>query len=174
MSDQASGSPTTNTPAAAPGPHHHLLDVFVGTWHATVTLWMQPEAPPQVSEGTMVNQWVLGSRFLEQRYEGGLFGATFQGRGFWGYHNGAQRYEGFWIDSASTVMQTEHGSYDAATRTFKMEGGFPNPTTGAPMSRRTIIAIVSDDEHRMEMFMPGPDGVPAKVMEITYRRVLDD
>ncbi len=153
-----------------PGPHHRHLDAFVGTWRATVSVWQSPGADPLVSEGTMVNAWVLGGRFLEQRYQGEAFGGAFQGHGYWGFNNGARQYEGFWIDTASTVMQKEAGSYDPTTKTFTMEGSFPNPTTGAPMTRRTVISVVSEDEHRMEVAFPGPDDTLYKTMEVVYRR----
>jgi len=152
--------------------HHAALAPFEGTFRATVKLWMGP-GEPHVSTGTMVNEWDLGGRFLKQTYTGdasdGPF-PNFEGRGFWGYNTVTNKYEGLWIDNASTMMQTETGDHDPAAGRWTMTGEMPNPETGAMMTKRTVITLTSDDEHLMEMFFSGPDGAEFKAMEIAYTR----
>lgn len=46
------------------GPEHQLLARFAGRWRAEVRLFFVPDAPPQVSTGTMVNTLVLNGLFL--------------------------------------------------------------------------------------------------------------
>ena len=155
-----------------PGEHHARLEPFVGTFRATVKLWMGP-GDPLVHTGTMVNAWDLGGRFLAQRYTGdpmdGPF-PDFEGRGYWGYNDGSGRYEGFWIDTASNIMMTEEGEVDDAGTTWTMHGSFANPTSGERVAKRSVIRLQDDDHHSMEQYMAGPDGAEHKTMEITYER----
>ena len=39
-----------------------------------------------------------------------------------------------------------------------------------PMTKRSVITLVNDNEHTMEMFFTGPDGNEMKCMHIKYLR----
>ncbi len=150
---------------------HKKFEPFVGTFKAEVKMWMGP-GEPFVSTGVMVNTLDLGGRFLRQIYTGdqtdGPF-PNFEGRGFWGFNKATNKYEGFWIDSASTMMQTEVGAVDEAGKVWTMVGEMTDPTRNK-MKKRSVITLQDNDHHKMEMFMAGPDGNEAKGMEISYER----
>jgi hypothetical protein len=80
------------------------------------------------------------------------------------------QYEGFWIDTASTVMQSETGDVDDSGKVWTMMGEMDNPQTGQKIKKKSVITLVDDDHHRMEMFFEGPDGSEMKGMEIRYVR----
>ncbi len=151
---------------------HRALEPFVGSFKAEVKIWMGP-GDPLVSTGVMVNTLDLGGRFLKHVYTGdpsdGPFPA-FEGRGFWGYNTVDQRYEGVWIDNASTIMQTEVGQVDESGKTWTMHGEMTNPQGGGRMIKRSVITLQDRDHHSMEMYFSGPDGREFKGMEIRYRR----
>ena len=96
---------------------------------------------------------------------------SFEGRGFWGYNSTIEKYEGFWIDNASTSMQTETGEVDAAGKVWTMVGETINPANNQPMKKRSIIAVADNDHHAMETYFTGPDGNEFKAMAIRYERV---
>jgi len=156
---------------AAPVDAHGRLADFVGTFRAEVKMWMGP-GEPAVTTGTMVNEVDLGGRFLRQTYTGddseGPF-PNFEGRGYWGFNKVTGKYEGFWIDNASTVMQFEAGDVDEAGQVWTMVGELPDPRTGGTMTRRTVITVEDGDHHTMEMFFAGDEG-ENKGMEIRYSR----
>jgi hypothetical protein len=157
---------------AAPGPEHERLKSFLGTFKATVSIFTGP-GDPMVSTGTMTNTLELGGRFIKQDYKGDpLPGPTpmagFEGQGFWGFNKNTQRYEGFWIDTASTVMQHETGTLDDAGRVWTMTGEVVGPD-GAVTRRKSIITLVDDDHHSMESFFSQGDN-EFKGMEIQYVR----
>lgn len=170
MSDSASQD---GGDCAAMGPveAHSKLEPFVGTFRGEVKIWMGP-GDPMVSAGTMVSEFDLGGRFLRQSYKGhdteGPF-PNFEGRGFWGYNTVTNKYEGFWIDSASTLMQTEMGDVDDAGKVWTMAGEMPNPQTGGMMKKRSVITLQDNDHNSMEMFFDTGEG-ECKVMEIAYTR----
>jgi len=155
-----------------PAPEHAELRPFAGEFRAEVRLWMDPAAEPQVSTGTMVNEMVLGDRFLEQRYQDDS--GMFAGRGFWGYNTTDKRYEGFWIDSMGTFFQVEHGQLDKPSKTWSMSSTMTDPGSGKPMRKRSVIKLIDHDRHTMEMFFAplvnGKPGPETKCMEIRYER----
>jgi hypothetical protein len=150
---------------------HRKLEPFVGVFAAKVSLWMGPE--PMVSTGVMTNRWDLGGRFLHQSYKGdqtdGPF-PGFEGRGYWGYNTVARRFEGFWIDTASTIMQTESGEVDRSGKVWTMVGSFPDPASGKPIRKRSVITLIDRTRHTMECYFQGPDGRESKTMAIEYAR----
>lgn len=155
----------------APGPEHERLAPFVGTFATVVRLWHGPGDPFE-SSGTMVNRWVHGRRFLRQEFKGdAVEGAptVFEGSGYFGYNRSDRRYEGVWVDNASTQMQFEHGDVDAAGRVWEMRGSFTDPNSGATIDKRTVITVHDDDRHDMVVYFKLPEG-EFKAMELLYRR----
>jgi len=156
---------------AAPTPEHEKLRAFEGTFKAQVSMWMGP-GDPMISTGTMVNEFDLDGRFLKQTYKGdpsdGPF-PEFEGRGYWGFNNVTKNYEGFWIDSASTMMQHEKGGLDASGKVWTMIGEMPNPSTGDDVKKRSVITLQDGDNHLMEMYFDTGEG-EVKSMEIQYKR----
>jgi len=156
-----------------PTEKHDLLKPFVGTFKATVTLHFGPDNS-HTTTGIMVNEFDLGGRYLKQTYTGdpsdGPF-PEFLGRGYWGYNTIQNKYEGFWIDSASTAMATESGQTDDNGKTWTMTGDQPNPCGGpATMPKRTVITLTDNDNHTMESFLADDKGNEFKTMSITYTR----
>jgi len=151
---------------------HEMLEAFVGTFAAKVSMWMGP-GDPMVSTGVMNNTMELGGRFLHQSYIGdatdGPF-PEFEGRGYWGYNTTTKKWEGFWIDTATTAMQTEQGDVDASGTTWTMIGPEQvHPASGEMMRKKSIIRLRDRDHHAMEMSFITADG-EQKVMEIHYTR----
>ena len=157
--------------AMQPSDQHKALESFVGTFNAKVKMWMDPNGEPSESVGVMTSQWALGGRFVEQSYEGESFGGAFQGKGFMGYDNTSQKYQGFWIDTASTMMQTEKGDFNADANCFNMSGTMTCPSSKQDFTKRDVIKVIDIDHHSMEMYFTGSDGKEVKGMEIQYTRV---
>jgi len=150
---------------------HARLAPMAGEFRAVVRLWMGP-GEPHLATGVMINAFDLGGRFLKQTYHGdpsdGPF-PDFQGRGYWGYNDAADRWEGFWIDTASNMMQVDHGRLDADAQ-WTMTGEIVNPQTGAPMRKRALIRVHDRNAHTMETWFEAPDGHEFKAMQIDFTR----
>ena len=151
---------------------HKRFEPFVGTFSAEVKMWMGP-GDPMVSTGRMVNELDLGGRFLRQDYVGdpneGPF-PNFAGRGFWGYNTVDQCYEGVWVDNATTMMQAEKGHVDGSGKVWTMECVMTDPQSGQPMKKRSVVTLIDNDHHTMEMFFDKPGAGEFKCMEIRYTR----
>lgn len=156
--------------ASTPGEAHKKLEAMVGTFDAKVRMWMDPSKPPEDSAGTAVNNWVLGNRYVEQRYEGTFMGEPFTGIGYTGYDNVQKKYVGVWMDSAGTGMMTMTGAADAAGKTITSKATMWDPMTGKPSTAEEKFTVVDNDHHTFEMWGKGPDGKRYKMMEIQYTR----
>jgi len=155
--------------AAMPGPAHKALDGMVGSWDTKVTSWMMPGGDPMTSAGTSENKWVMGGRYVEQRFKGDMMGMPFEGLGYSGYDNVKKQYFGTWIDNMSTGMMTSVGTGgDAKTMNFK--GTYADPMTGKDVTCDEKVTMVDADHMIFEMWGPGPDGKNFKMMEIAYSR----
>ncbi len=122
------------------------------------------------SAGTATQQWILGGRYLEQRFKGDFAGMPFEGIGYTGYDNVKKQYWGTWIDSMSTGVMTSAGSGPSDGKTWEFTATMSDPTTGKDSVGKEKLTIVDADHHTMEMWSPGPDGKMFKTMEISYSR----
>ncbi|GAC1396833.1 MAG: hypothetical protein NVSMB68_13420 [Thermoanaerobaculia bacterium] len=152
-----------------PGEGHKALDGMVGTFDTRVTMF-QPGAPPQTSTGTTVNQWILGNRFVEQRFTGTFMGMPFEGIGHTGYDNAKKKYVGTWIDNFSTGVMTSIGSTSDNGKTWTFKSEMTDPKTGKDMPGESRLTITDTDHHTMEMWGAGPNGKNMKMMQIEYTR----
>jgi len=157
--------------AAAVGPEHKQLDVMAGTWDTKVKFWPETGAPAMESTGTAVNEWVLGGRWLQQKFEGSMMGAPFSGIGYTGYDNIRKTYVGTWMDSMSTQVMSSSGGVGASgNNTYSFTASMLDPVSGEPTSADEKVRIIDKDHHVFEMWGPDIDGKIYKMMEITYTR----
>lgn len=150
--------------AGTPGAEHKSLDSFAGTWNATITSWVAPGADPFKMEGTSETRWIMGGRYLEQRFSSEFMGMPFEGIGYTGYDNVKKQYWSTWMDNMSTGFMVQTGTGE------KMTGTMPDPMTGKDMKVEMTLKVTSADAHTMEMWQPGPDGTMYKSMQIDYTR----
>ncbi|HEV2064239.1 MAG TPA: DUF1579 domain-containing protein [Thermoanaerobaculia bacterium] len=153
-----------------PGKGHKKLNALVGSWTAKTTLWMDPSKPPQESEGTSEQKWVLGGRYLEQRFEGMFMDKPFSGLGYTTYDNYKKKYAATWMDTLSTMILVMTGDFDKAGRVLTTTGKTDDFTTGKTSTIRYRTILVGPDEILWEMWGPGPDGKDFKMMASRYTR----
>lgn len=156
--------------AAAVGEEHKKLDIMAGTWDAKVKFWPEMGAQPMESAGTSVNEWVLGGRWLQQKFEGTMMGAPFSGIGYTGYDNIRKMYVGTWMDNMSTQVMSSTGGAPSSANTYSFTATMLDPTSGEPVSSDEKVRIIDKDHHVFEMWGPDMDGRNYKMMEITYTR----
>jgi hypothetical protein len=156
--------------AMTPGPQHKALDMMAGTWDTKVTSYMAPGAPPMTSTGTSVNKWIMGGRYLEQRFSGSFMGQPFEGLGYTGYDNVSGKYWGTWMDNMSTGSMTSVGTASDDGKSYTFTATMNDPMTGKSSSSEERVTVLDKDHHNFEMWGAGPDGKSYKMMEINYTR----
>lgn len=154
--------------AGTPGDAHKALDEFAGKWDTKITMWMMPGADPMTSTGMSENRWIMGGRYLEQRFTGSFMGTPFEGIGYTGYDNVKKQYWGTWMDNMSTGLMISTGQRNG--KVYSFDATMADPMTGKDSRIQEKITVVDADHHTMEMWGPAPDGRNFKMMEIAYTR----
>ena len=153
-----------------PGPDHKLLEPLAGTFTCNVKVYTVPGKAPMESKATATRKWILGGRFLSERYEGEAFGKPFTGLGWIGFDNVKKKFTVAWVDSMSTSVMTSLGTYNAKTKTFTYSGEENSPFYGGKVKIRDVVRIVDNDTQVLEMYRQ-PVGSPEfKTLEITCKR----
>ena len=161
----------TYVEAGTPGKHHKYLDSLVGQWDGVFKIYMEPGQDPMISRGIVTREWILDGRFLKETVEATSDWGTFSGLGFYGYDNIDQQYEIVWMDSMSTGIYSETGTYDAQKMLLKTQGTKRDPSTGRVINTWGEFDLSDPDEHLYVSYMSGPDGRSFKHFEgVTSRQ----
>jgi len=156
---------------AAPGEHHKKLEPFVGDWKLAVKYRMEPEGEWQESMSESEIEWMFDGRYIKEEVEGEMMeDMKFKGLGITGYDNLKNKYVSVWLDNMGTSLMTSEGSCDESCKVFTFTGEHIDPMTGKTQKDRTVLRILNNDKHVMEMYMTGPDGKEFKSMEIVSTR----
>ncbi len=174
--DDQNAKPTMDDPVAAwakagmPSAHHEHLKPMVGEWSVETRFWMGgPE--PVISTGEMTRKMLFSGRYLTGHYRGNFGGSMFEGHELFGYDNMKQKYFLGWIDSMSTGLSLEEGTCSTDGKVIRLSGEHRDPSHGGKLKKtRSVITIVSANEHRMEAFETPPGGTERKSMELIFTR----
>jgi hypothetical protein len=153
-----------------PGAPHKQLDVFAGDWDAEFKFFVAEDAPPVVTKGRSEQKWILGGRFLQQNFEGELFGQPFSGMGLLGYDQVKQQYTAMWVDTSMTAITTSVGAFAKDGKTLTFVGQHNDPRTGKAIKTRDMTRVVDANTHTLEMYEVSADGKERKIFMITFAR----
>jgi hypothetical protein len=154
-----------------PGPEHELLSPLAGTFDYTSRFWMAPGTDGIADAGTAEYTWMHGRRFLRQSASGTAMGLPFEGTGIMGFDRYRGEFFSIWFDNMTTSTIQTKGHADESGKVITFEGTVDNVWEDVrDQWTRTVITIESDDAHRLETFVEGPDGEPYRNFEIVYTR----
>lgn len=157
---------------STPGEHHQMLNEMAGKWTHKVTMWMTPDGPPMESTATSTAALSMDGRWLEETFEGNMWGMPFEGHNLLGYDNFRNEYVSVWRDNLSTAAMVSRGTFDPATKTLTMTATMDDFMSGARDVPVRQVTTVADPTHAtMEMFVPGPDGKEFRTMRIEATKV---
>jgi hypothetical protein len=157
-----------------PGASHEVLKTFVGEWNVAVVSWGSPDANPERSTARSSINWILGYRYLREKYKSLEMGPRYEGLGFLGYDAGAQVYSSVWMDSLNTSIATSKGVFNPETAAFAMKGEVYDPLLGRMKETRTLMQILSPDSYKVTMVDRTARGEDFKSLELTYTRLRGD
>jgi hypothetical protein len=153
--------------AMTPAEGHKRLEPTVGKFKAKTTFVMQPGDPPQTSDGTSENRWILEGRFVEQLYRGMSMGMPFEGRCYMGFDNVQQKYVGSWMDTFGTGIM-HFASTKASAKEIVAVAQAWDPT-GKKIVFDTITKIKDKNRHTYEMWTK-MKGKRFRTMLVEYTR----
>lgn len=161
--------------AQPPGPtaEHEVLKKDVGTWKASMKMWMgadgktDPTAEPQVFEGTEVNR-MLGDFWVLSTFKVDLGGMEFEGHATAGYDSIKKQYVGTWTDSMSPFAMQMVGTFDPETDTMTMTSKGIGMDGKEALGKMTV-KYQKDGSRLMKMYEIA-DGKELKSMEVLYTK----
>jgi internalin A len=156
--------------ADAPGPYHDHFKPLVGDWSVAVQWWAGPGATPIQTEGLATKKLILGGRFLEESFRGESNGETFTVLVLLGYDGAKQQYSGNWVDTRSTGFHLSTGTCDESGKTITMTETLTDAKGNKTGHSRSVIQVINDSKHVVEMHLAGADGKEYKSLEIAYTR----
>jgi hypothetical protein len=155
--------------AGTPGEPHAALAKMAGEYDLVIRSWHEPGKDPTVEKGTATRTMTLGGRVLVEDVQASMMGQPFTGHGMHGVDNVTGKHWSTWNDSMSTGLMVSEGTCDAqGACTFT--GSWNDPLTKGKVTARMTTKWTDAKTEVFEMYAPGPDGVEAKMMDITYTR----
>jgi hypothetical protein len=151
-----------------PGPEHAMLANTIGEWEGKISMWEDPNQPPQTSIGTANYESIFDGRYIIGKFSGNMMGMPFSGMEIDGYDNVKNVFFSSWIDNMGTGIMYVEGTYDKSSNTFTYKGETVGPM-GNKIKVRELITIIDKDHSKFEMFMDMGTG-EQKSMEINYSR----
>lgn len=152
-----------------PGDVHEMMAKSVGEWTYVSKWWMDPSAPPTVSEGHSVNEMLLGGRYLKSMSYGEAMGMPMEGMNILAYDKATKEFFSFWIDNLGTGMTMARGKYDEKTKVCSMKGTMVDPMSGSEIEYRQTMKFIDENHQLFEMFMM-QNGKEIKNMELAFTR----
>ena len=155
-----------------PMPEHAALKKDVGTWDATVKLYMAgPDTPPETTDAVETNT-MLGDFWLLSTFEMDFGGTPYTGHGQIGFDPDAEQYVMTWTDSMSPRMMTMRGKFDESSKTLTMTGKGYEESLGKEIEHRSVSRNVDDETRLFTMSMKAPEFGDdwITLMEVEYHR----
>lgn len=148
---------------------HEVLKQDVGTWDATVKLWMHPDAPPMEFSATETNE-LIGNVWLTSRLEANVLENSIIAITTLGYDPTAKQYVSTFIVNLDPHLSNSTGSYDAESRTLTMTGDMRDPTSGEISKTETTSRMLNDETRVTKTYVIKDDGNDWKLFEIRAKR----
>jgi hypothetical protein len=141
-----------------PGKYHEILEEMAGEWDAVFEMWLEPDAPPVVSTGTISREMILGGRYLKEVVKATSDAGPFEGLGFMGYNNYDRRFQTVWMDSSSTGIFMETGNFHPDRKVLHMAGDHRDPVTGRVVHSWGKLDMSDGDRHVYTGNSTDPEG----------------
>jgi hypothetical protein len=154
--------------AAQPDQHHKLLDPLVGKWNTQAKQWLG-DPKPETSTGHAEVKWILGGRFVEEKYDSVIFGKPYQGQGVTGFDTRTKKFVSTWIDTWGTWITVEEGSADSTGKILTLTAQDYDSATGKTRPIKFIYNIDGNDHHVMRMYET-IQGKETLTMEVDYKK----
>lgn len=135
-----------------PSKGHEFLKRFEGNWKAKNTVWMDPSAPPMVTDGYSTNELIYNGKFVKGTYQGNFMGQPFEGTSILGFDNIRKQFTSIWFDSMSTAFSPSFGMVDVTGNTLTMIATMDEPMTGEINKHyKQVFTFQNEDAYTMEM-----------------------
>jgi threonine dehydrogenase-like Zn-dependent dehydrogenase len=158
--------------SGTPGENHKVLNALVGDWAGEWKIYWAPDSEPAVSQGTVKRDWILGGRYLHEAVEATGEMGTFHGVGYSAYNNIDGLYEFIWMDTMSTGIYFETGTFNPETKILTTRNSHRDPATGKVIPGWGKLDLSNPNRHTFVGYSTGTNGKEHKSFEGVLNRVV--
>lgn len=150
---------------------NRLFEALIGNWEGVCRTWLEPGKLADESNVVGEITRVLDGRFLRHTYEGMILGKRRRGEELIAFNSVTKMFQSSWVDDFHMNYAIMFSQGRGTERGFSVLGAYDVGEDQPKWGWRTEFELIDGDHLTITAYNIHPEGMEAKAVETTYRRV---